>query len=1647
MLINSKIYRMQTKGSFASTLTSISQFQRSLKIIKIYRLVHGKLQKFSTHYFFTQQQFNLLHESNEGYSKLILLLSDQKSHSDIPLSKTTILNLVGYYKLDPSRIVCLLFNAIEFVLKTTFDNPIVRRTQSSIFTHSFDESNANAFSNSLKCFTELLHQFTTPNLLKLLSFYLSQQRGPIGSEEATTDNKFYPHSVYRLLSFLILSGIVSLQSVLSLISPSFEVCASVLTASLKDVRFGSVHQEPTTTLIPQPIKPVSDDHEFRHDEPETAVSPIIPNPMPSPTPTTVAPPQNPLGCADPNSFVPFFEIQGTLHPINLATSLVEMGATQFALDQIIYPIVECGGIVEVQGMMGDNPIIKQIATGQGEDESDVVHDEDGEIDDETEFIKTARAILTAPTSSPITPQTQRLIGSCHPSTQPLIDTTLRETLIFQVEHILFLFAQGQNDSTIPRSLRFTLTSPLHKSLEQYRQILHHSHHFALNAPTQEPTAVLCSLFPLLTQLGPLLSTNISTFEKVCLFIAAWLDFHNLTEITTETIQNQTLVMTSVDGVSVGEICSKIILLLVDVFFPALSLAVSTVSLTTAVWEVLRHFSALSRHAIYSKVCISSFHSPLLAKNTYLIEAELKKARRRISTSTVATVGKILTRLSLGNPFLVMAITFSTISAYPNFIRLLFDSLSSAPSLVWDTVSFVLLHNLNTSSQTVTKFFRTFTINGPAIMNIARFVGLACRDHSELEIAPLLQFVARECLKGNGECSVILSEIMKTACHIVPPDSIKPTAMHASQLLISDFQSQLMNESRQSSFKVASFQNALFAVLQKYTLGKKAHMDVLIRSLNATQLWDEMFVGLCRVVEKCEKLDELKDNIFELSGDEGSRMERMRQTSEDRDNTHDILLQYISFHHIALTNDLIEGPQKTFSFERLAHLLEQSPYPLVMKWLYPHLSPIVTQAPLTQPSPDAPSLTSFCHSFFDRSVWKVVPVSLFTLFWSLGLGDVYNPTKEYRSVKKKLTDSITEMRSKSNARDIDVSTRTAFKQLIPDYQQKISKVASDETSQRAHIDTFINNLSATDIFPDMTKEEVSSTPFIQMFFKLCIFPRISLSENDAFYAAEFLRIVGRASDKFSFYSVCAELVRLVCAMLPFSSSEESVRLGVFVARIFHGIESKAGHLTTSKQVQQSSSQSSEREEGKVDERKDVFFSVLREMASLIEQHLLPMLSLSNLNMAKLGLFFLSQISRHFPSTPKCYNTTIEKLDQFPSDGRKDVYTLAQSYRGVIMAESIGHEIEEAKMDIIREERRKKEEEEEEKKQKEKEEERKRLKAKEAERKSKEKEEERKRQRERDEERRKPQEDEKKVTEKPQDHSKEEEKKKEPPRIEKVKREESTKLNKDDRRDERKEDDRHSHHNSRDRRLSPSRRDRKDDDRHERRDKQIDRQYPDKFSRNERGSEIYPNDVGKGILPTPARSTDPKGEAPQRRQEAPRQPERKTEQPKVEPPKQPEKKTVPTQPSPTPEVKREPLIAPKVPAKSLDEEIRTGMKRSLKDIEDPNIDRPKPVRRLEEPSDTRHRVVETRPPADRQPKPQSPHSKVEPERPAQTTSIKLTPPSFHSQTTDPTQNRNQVNQGMTDRRQQLDWRRDDSRDPRNRRNGSYQRSYQQGYNQRR
>uniref|UniRef100_A0A7S2R5A3 THO complex subunit 2 n=1 Tax=Rhizochromulina marina TaxID=1034831 RepID=A0A7S2R5A3_9STRA len=161
-----------------------------------------RLRKLNTDQVYRQQKFNLLREETEGYAKAIVLIGSITA-VDVESSISNMLSLIGYFDLDPNRILSLVLDAFEKDLGNVAFFPVIARFKRAFLPHILGFK---------------------------LQFFNSPDAASVSGEEVepgSVSSVVTPASLFHLAAALVCHGLVGLREILPYLSPSLEDLAAL----------------------------------------------------------------------------------------------------------------------------------------------------------------------------------------------------------------------------------------------------------------------------------------------------------------------------------------------------------------------------------------------------------------------------------------------------------------------------------------------------------------------------------------------------------------------------------------------------------------------------------------------------------------------------------------------------------------------------------------------------------------------------------------------------------------------------------------------------------------------------------------------------------------------------------------------------------------------------------------------------------------------------------------------------------------------------------------------------------------------------------------------------------------------------------------------------------------------------------------------------------------------------------------------------------------------------------------------------------------------------------------------------------------------------------------------------------------------------
>ena len=191
-----KAFSKEAGGEGQAAVVPASQLERLLEgellaaagLIKDVESFDKKLKKLNTDQVYKQQKYNLLREESEGYAKIVVVLGTLTA-GNVDAAITSMRSLVGFFDLDPNRVLSLVLEALEC-----------------------DPTNG--------AFFDVIPLFKRAYLPHILGFKLQFFANPKNASLVT------PASLYKVAAMLVSRRLVEVREILPHMTPSLASIAA-----------------------------------------------------------------------------------------------------------------------------------------------------------------------------------------------------------------------------------------------------------------------------------------------------------------------------------------------------------------------------------------------------------------------------------------------------------------------------------------------------------------------------------------------------------------------------------------------------------------------------------------------------------------------------------------------------------------------------------------------------------------------------------------------------------------------------------------------------------------------------------------------------------------------------------------------------------------------------------------------------------------------------------------------------------------------------------------------------------------------------------------------------------------------------------------------------------------------------------------------------------------------------------------------------------------------------------------------------------------------------------------------------------------------------------------------------------------------------
>ncbi|TIC46980.1 hypothetical protein E3Q08_00348 [Wallemia mellicola] len=205
------------------------------------------------------------------------------------------------------------------------------------------------------------------------------------------------------------------------------------------------------------------------------------------------------------------------------------------------------------------------------------------------------------------------------------------------------------------------------------------------------------------------------------------------------------------------------------FFPGLALSKPSNTLSSALWNIMKHFPLPTRYQLYGEMRGSTLKRLPEVRVKYLeTERDSKSILRRLSSNKaiVKAHGRSIAKISQTNPVALFTTVLQQVQSYENIAQPVIDGSSYLSEMSYDVFTYALLDFFTDPAKERTKLDGT---NASLwLQSLATFTGgLFRRQVNYMDPTPLITYIAHELKRSHVKDLIIFREIVKEMSSVHP----------------------------------------------------------------------------------------------------------------------------------------------------------------------------------------------------------------------------------------------------------------------------------------------------------------------------------------------------------------------------------------------------------------------------------------------------------------------------------------------------------------------------------------------------------------------------------------------------------------------------------------------------------------------------------------------------------------------------------------------------------------------------------------------------------------------------------------------------------------------------------------------------------------
>ena len=621
--------------------------------------------------------------------------------------------------------------------------------------------------------------------------------------------------------------------------------------------------------------------------------------------------------------------------------------------------------------------------------------------------------------------------------------------------------------------------------------------------------------PIVNRLGENVGSNVFFFTKICRVLNHAIQAENILEDGTQK--------------------KWVFAMLERCLIPAMSVAKENIGMGAVLWELLRHVEYNKRYKMYAewKVNLYSKRQSLVIARAET-QDRTRTVMRRLAKENAKVQGMRLAKVAHSNPLIVFNTILDQVEIYDNLIGPVVEALKHLSPLSFDILAFCVVDKLSASRR---KLKSDGTNVSSWLHSLSVFTGTFFRRYPFVEHRGVLQYVTNILEEKESVDLVILKELVTSMSGIVVLEDLSAVQLQGraggQTLTFVTNQAKEMEGSIDKSRRYLS-QNLMCPPLH----GTDKPLALTLLILMAQQLSNIVYSTESKALKLVSNLYD-RCNITMAQLIEFLALKFYGKSDGPRSDT-------VYLEMLPSLEDLLGA----YSLDpAVAFALAQPAFRMLREWdveatdLKKHANTKRLETVLSKW--ESKVLLPVVEQYIDSAVWEHISPDLYLTFWSHSIFDIHCPSERYEKEITKLAQEI----AKLKAAQATSSSRSKIKRKA----DIVKQLRQEQAYQEKHVKSVLGKLRGKR--EKWTMGSGSGEKTVEMFLQHCIVPRAVQSPEDAYFCAQFVRILhDTSSPQWPSMRYFDLVERCIPVMVYCSTEREGLSLGMFLSETQNAITS-------------------------------------------------------------------------------------------------------------------------------------------------------------------------------------------------------------------------------------------------------------------------------------------------------------------------------------------------------------------------------------------------------------------------------------------------------------------------------------------------------------